>query len=159
MENGTRTLNIASLNPDSMREKGTQQEIVKGITENKIHISAIQETHITRACNYMMGNYRGITAAAENNETGIVDGGTSIMIHGSLQQNIAKIMGKSRRVIRVTLDRAKSKMPIHIISTYAARNGHTEETKSLGGRTRTTQQNMKETHNNMGTRRKRPARK
>ena len=29
MGNGLRTLNIASLNPDSMRERETQQEIVK----------------------------------------------------------------------------------------------------------------------------------
>ena len=35
IEKGLRTLNIASLNPDSMREKEMQHEIVKGIAKNK----------------------------------------------------------------------------------------------------------------------------
>ena len=71
MENGLRTLNIAGLDPDSMRETATQQEIVNGLTKNKIHIAEIQETHITRDKIYMMGNYR-ITAAADKIEaTGI----------------------------------------------------------------------------------------
>ena len=56
MENGLRTLNIASLNPDSMRETATQQEIVNGLTKNKIHIAEIQETHITQDKSYVAGN-------------------------------------------------------------------------------------------------------
>ena len=35
MENGLRTINIASLNPDSMREKETQREIIKNLTKTK----------------------------------------------------------------------------------------------------------------------------
>ena len=45
MENGLRTLNIASLNPDSMKEKETRQEIINHLARNKIHIAVIQETH------------------------------------------------------------------------------------------------------------------
>ena len=79
-----------------------------------------------------MGNYRVITAAAgKNEETGIFTGGTSIMVHGSIQKNIAQITRQRRRVLRVTLGQAKSKMPIHIISTYAPHNGHTEATKRI----------------------------
>ena len=52
MENGLRTLNIASLNPDSMKEKATHQEIIKGLARNKIHLSTIQETHITKDLSY-----------------------------------------------------------------------------------------------------------
>ena len=48
MENGIRTINIASPNQDSMREATTQQEIVKGLAGNRIHIAAIKETHITQ---------------------------------------------------------------------------------------------------------------
>ena len=51
------------------------------------------------------------------------------MVRESLQQHIAQIPRQSSRPLRVTLDRAKSKMPIHIISTYAPRNGHTEGTE------------------------------
>ena len=78
----------------------------------------------------MVGNYRGVTSAADKNkETGIATGGTAIMIHASIHQNVAQITRQGSRSIRVTLDHAKSKMPIHILSTYAPRNGHTEETK------------------------------
>ena len=82
MENGLMTPNIASSNPDSMREKSMHREIGKGIAKNKIHIAAIQETHITQDKCYAMGNYRIITDAADKSaETGIATGGTSIMIH------------------------------------------------------------------------------
>ena len=109
MEKGLRTLNIAILNPDSMRGKEMQQEILKDLTKNKIHPAAIQETHITRDCNYMMGNYRVITSAADKSkETGIATGRTEIMIHEIIQQNITQITRQSRRSIRVTPDRAKS---------------------------------------------------
>ena len=115
MEKGLRTLNIASVNPDAMRCKEIRKAIVKCLTKNKIHLAEMQETHITRDCNYMVGNYRVITAAADKNkETGIVTGGTAIMVRGSLPQEITQIARK-RRALRVTLDHAKSKKPIHII--------------------------------------------
>ena len=66
MENGLRTPNVASLHPDPMKEKATQQEIIKGLTRNKIHLAAIQETHITKDLSYTLGNYRIITTSAEN---------------------------------------------------------------------------------------------
>ena len=112
-----------------MRGKEMQQEIVKGLTKNKIHLSEIQETHITRFSNYMMDNYRIITASDKNEETGIVTGGTAIVVHESLQQHITQITRQSGRSIRVTLGHAKSKMPIRIISTYAPHIRHTEEEK------------------------------
>ena len=48
------------------------------------------------------------------------------MIHESIQQYITQIARHSSRVLRVALDRYKSKIPIHIISTYAPHNGHAE---------------------------------
>ena len=48
------------------------------------------------------------------------------MIHGSIQQYITQVTRQSIRVLRVTLDRYKSEKPIHILSTYAPHNGHTE---------------------------------
>ena len=78
----------------------------------------------------MMGNYRVITASEDKNEeTGISTGGTAIMIRESLQHHITQITRQISRSIRVTLDHAKSKMQIHIISTYAPHNGQTEEMK------------------------------
>ena len=110
MENGLRTLNIASLNPDSMKEREMQHEIVKSLKKNEIHLAAIQETHITRDFSYMLGNYRIVTSAAEKSkETGTVPGGTAIIIRESLQQNITQIRRQSSRSLRVTLDHARSK--------------------------------------------------
>ena len=127
MGNGISTLNLASLNPDSMRETMTQQEIVKGLTKNRVRIAEIQEAHITPDKIYVVDNYRIITASPDMGETtGIVTGGAAIMIRGSIQRRIAKITRQSSRAPRVTPDRAESKMPIRIISTYAPNNGHTE---------------------------------
>ena len=126
MENGLRTLNIASLNPDSMRETATQQEIVKGLAKKKIHIAEIQDTHITQDKSYMVDNYRIITAANKSEAAGIVTGGAAIMIHERLRQHITQITRQCSRSLRVTLDRSKSKMPIRVISTYAPHNGRTE---------------------------------
>ena len=38
------------------------------MTKNKIHIAAVQETHITKDKSYMMDNYRIITAAASRSK-------------------------------------------------------------------------------------------
>ena len=85
----------------------------------------------------MADNHRIITAAADKSaETGISTGGTAeIMIHESTQQHITQIKRQSDRALRVTMDRAKSKMPIHVISAYAPHNGHTEEVKDSTGKT------------------------
>ena len=48
------------------------------------------------------------------------------MIHASAQKYITQIARQSSRVLRVTLDRYRSKMPIHILSNYAPHNGHSE---------------------------------
>ena len=76
-----------------------------------------------------MGNYIIITAeAAKRDRTGVLRGGTPIMIHGSMQQYITQIARKRRRrVRRVTLGRQNSNMNIRILTTYAPHNGHTEE--------------------------------
>ena len=75
MENGLRAMNIASLNPDSTAEAQMQRDIIKDITRNKIHIAAIQETHITQDRDYLLDNYRIITAeSAKIAETGVVQG-------------------------------------------------------------------------------------
>ena len=77
MEDGLRTLNTASLNPASTKEEKIQGGIIKSLARNKIHISAIQETHISQGRSYVLGNYRIITAAGKNETRGVVvRGGT-----------------------------------------------------------------------------------
>ena len=130
MGNGLRTLNIASTNPDALKGKETQQEIINNLARNKIHTATIQETQITMDLIYAMDNYRIITAAAEKHkEAGIVTGGAAKIIHESLHQNITQINRQSSRALRVTLGHRKAKMPTHILSTYAPRSGHAGEFK------------------------------
>ena len=130
MENGLRTQNIASLNPDPTEEPTTQQEIIKELAKNKIHIDMIQETRIVENMNYRMDNYRIITYAAEKNkDTNVETGGTAVMIRESIQQNIIQIKRQSSRALRVTLCQEKATMPTHAISTYAPHSGHNEETR------------------------------
>ena len=64
MKNGLRTMNIASLNPGSMKEEQMQREIIKNLMRNKIHIAAIQETHIAQDRDYLLDNNRIITASS-----------------------------------------------------------------------------------------------
>ena len=131
MGNGPRTLNIASLNPDSMKGEETQQEITNKLTRNKIHIAMIQETNISEDRIRIKGIYRIITAASERHKgTGIATGGTAIMIHESLQKNITQIVRQSSRAVKVTQHHHKAKMPTQIISTYAPHNGHNEEVRN-----------------------------
>ena len=125
MENGLRTMNIASLSPDSIKEELTQRDIIKDLTRNEIHIAGIQETHIIQGRDYLLDNYRIIPAeATKRAETGAVQGGSAIMIQESIHQYITQITRQSSRVLRVTPDRYKSKMQIHILATYAPHNGH-----------------------------------
>ena len=127
MENGLRAMNIDSLNPESTQEEQMQRDIIKNLTRNKIHISSIQETRIVKDRDLLRGNYRVITAAAAKRaEARVAQGGTSIMIHGSMHQYITHVARQSRRVLSVTMGSGNSNMPIHILTAYAPRNGRTE---------------------------------
>ena len=64
MKNGLRAMYIASLNPGSMKEEQTQRDIIKDITRSKIHIAAIRETNISQDRDYLLDNYRIITASS-----------------------------------------------------------------------------------------------
>ena len=129
MQNAIRTMNTASLNPDSVKEEEqTHRDITKDLDRGKIHISAIEETHIAQGRRYLLENYRVATESATHPEkAGVVKGGTAVAIRESAKQHIAQIARQRSRVLRATLDRKNSRMPIQIISIYAPRNGHTEE--------------------------------
>ena len=112
-----------------MRGKEMHRAIIKGLTKNKIYLEAVQEANITRDSNYMMGNYRITASEDKNEETGIATGGTAIMEHESMKQHITQIARQSGRALRVTLGHAESKIPIHIISTYAPRKSAAQQTQ------------------------------
>ena len=68
MGNGIRAVNISSLTTGSMREEKTHRDIIKNLASNKIHISPIQETHITQDRDNHRDNYRVIAEAATEKE-------------------------------------------------------------------------------------------
>jgi len=64
MDAGNRTLCIASLNPDTFINPEQRITITNMLLMQKIHIAAIQETHIPHDLNYTLNGYRIITSAA-----------------------------------------------------------------------------------------------
>jgi len=65
MKPGQRTLSIVSLNPDNFILPETRTNTTHALQRNKIHIAAIQETHIPHDLNYKHNEYRIITTAAK----------------------------------------------------------------------------------------------
>ena len=68
------------------------------LLRNKIHIAAIQETHIPRDLDYKLNGYRIITTAAmqENKEHdrpnwGLSTAGVAILVHEELEHHIVNI--------------------------------------------------------------------
>ena len=62
MEIGIRTINIAGLTRDSIKEKQAQRDIIKNLTRKWIHFAEIRETQIIQDIAYTLGNYREITS-------------------------------------------------------------------------------------------------
>ena len=110
-------MNISSLNPGSKKEEQMHRYIIKNLARNKIHISAIQETHIIQDRDYARDNYRCIAAAATKRiETGVAQGGKAVMIPESTRQYITQIARQSSRALRVTQGRKNSTMAIQILT-------------------------------------------
>ena len=63
-KSGYRTLNILSLNPDNFISTTRQDDITHELQKQRIHLAAIQETHIPHDLSYKRNGYRGITTAA-----------------------------------------------------------------------------------------------
>ena len=76
-----------------------------------------------------MGNYRVVTAAAEKEreKTGVLQGGTEIIISEITKQYVTKIAIQSSSVDRATIVRKNSNIHIQILTSYAPNNEHTEE--------------------------------
>ena len=123
MKEGNRSLSIASINPDNFAHEITQTEITEMLLRKKIHIAAIQETHIPRDLNYKLNGYRIITSAAiretnlsekhENTNRGLPNAGVAILIHEELEHHVVNIQRIDGRIIKVTLHSKKLTYPAH----------------------------------------------
>ena len=129
--NGLHTLNIAIINPGSMKEEKMRRSIIKNIARGKIHTATVQQTHITIDRNCLLGRYRIITESETRSETtGVAQGGgVAAAIHDSIHQNITQIARQSRRVLRITLGRKNSKIPTWALFTHWPPNGRKEENR------------------------------
>jgi len=96
MGKGLRTLSIESVNPDNFIITETRQTITHALRRNRIHVSAIAETHVPNSPNYVTDGYRVITTTAsirENPEQpqGLTTGGIFILVHAELEQHITQM--------------------------------------------------------------------
>ena len=62
-ESGNRTLRIVSVNPDSLTTAESMLRMAEILLRNKIHLDAIQETHIPYGPNYVTDGYRIIASS------------------------------------------------------------------------------------------------
>lgn len=99
------------------------------IQRQKIHIAAIQETHIPHGRNHKINGYRIITTEANikpGNQQGIEEGGVAILIHGDMEQHILHIHRVNHRIAKLTLRSEEPHTPVTILNTYAPRQGKTK---------------------------------
>ena len=149
-----RTLSIVSMNLDSMTTKTSRLSITESLLRNKIHIAAIQETHIPYNQNYMINGYRLINSAAQkdHNQTNprMPTGGVAILIHESIEHHITHIQQINSRIIVITLH-SKCSHPTdnnkHIRTTQRKKEKRTKTT--LGGSEANNKLHTEKTHKNM----------
>ena len=130
MQEGNRSISIVSINPDNFILQKTQLGITEMLLKNKIHIAAIQETHIPRDLNYKINGYRIITTAAtqENKEhdhpnRGLPTAGVAILVHEELEHHIVNLKRINERIMQLTLHSKHSHTPLTILCTYAPHGG------------------------------------
>jgi len=111
MKKGYRSLSIASINPDTFAAKESQLQVVQMIQQRKIHIAAIQETHIPYDQNFKLSGYRIITSKAiqqNAGQQGIATGGVAILVHEELEQRKVQIHRIDHRILKITLHSPES---------------------------------------------------
>ena len=128
MATSERTLIISPIGPDNFQHRQSRWDITDILTYNKIHIAAVQETHIPQVQNYRLNEYRIITSPVieatevnRNKRAGLHEGGVTISIHEELEQHITCIQIIDRGII--TLQSAEPHTPETIINEYAPNNG------------------------------------
>ena len=133
-KNGLKTLNIITINPDSLKNNDNLNEIVARMNKKLIHVACIQETHVRQNTDRWVENYKFFNAAAtkltqkSNNREGgeCYVGGVGILIEQKLVEHVICVCREGNRLIRVTLDNqsVKGSIPITILCTYAPHSGH-----------------------------------
>ena len=113
-----RTLQIASMNVDTMRTKESIFSVIDNIFINKIDIACIQETHNINGNETETDNYKIYFAKAikeNDNNKGI--GGVAIMIRENLTNEITNIRRTSERNMSIIM-KTSNKTNIHILRSY-----------------------------------------
>ena len=132
---GHRTLNIISLNPDSLNDERLNDTIIQ-MERRKTHIAGVQETHITRNLTRTLPNgYYLITSAAtanlRNKKTPHFTpiGGVAIILEPDLAKFVTTIQPISNRILLITLDSLNTPCPVTVLVTYAPHNGYSNHEK------------------------------
>ena len=128
-------LSIFTLNRGNFIQNERKGDITHEPHRGRIHIAAIQETHIPNDQPYVENGYRVITTAARktnsaNNIKGMCQGGVAILVFGDMQRHIKEIARIGRRILKIIFSAKNAVAPIAVLAAYAPHNGYT-----LGRRT------------------------
>ena len=127
---GHKTLNVITINPDSLVNNDRLRETVGRMNKKLIHIACIQETHICKNITKWVENYRFINIAAKEERTEQnakkYTGGVGMLIEQNLAEHIISIESEDGRILKVTLDNTEvpNSKPLTIICTYAPHSGY-----------------------------------
>jgi len=127
-----KTLTIVSLNPDNLININKQNDILHELQKRKVHIAAIQDTHIPHGLDFARNGYRIITSEANPNDAkhekqGLYHGGVAIIIHTSTHQHIHQIARIDHRILKTELKSNKATSHITILTSYAPRKCYKHE--------------------------------
>ena len=143
LDYGNRTLNIASINPDSLRTKEAKNTLINTINALRIDIACMQETHNERIDSEQIENYTIFyggcdcvklskkinTHDNEPIEESIIGpnsykAGVAIVLRNDLTHLIKNIFRISSRIMELRIQTGKKVANISILNTYAPRNNY-----------------------------------
>ena len=130
MNYGNRTLQITSMNVDTLRTKESIYALILNLESNKVDIACIQETHNERNDNVDIGNYKiffgGNGKISDSiHETKInTKSGVAIAIRKTLSNNIKQVIRINGRLMELRLKTGSNLPTISILNTYTPHMGY-----------------------------------
>ena len=123
LEHGERTLNVLSLNPDSMN-RGFINDCTHKMRQKQIHAACIQETRLNKDVDYRTQDGFRVISCKAITRNGPPEAGVAIILHSDIAGMVRNIIRHNERVLQVTLQNDKNDIVLNLFSIYAPRNGH-----------------------------------
>ena len=127
MNYGERTLQIASLNVDSLRTQDSIYSTIHNLNTNNIDIACIQETHNDRIDSFSILDYTiffgGCITNYENNIK-TFNGGVAFIVHNQTIPHIVHINRINGRLMEIQFKTGDNIPNISILNSYAPHMGY-----------------------------------